>query len=324
MLQTIRQRNLDISISICSLCTTNPDFEMDIYKVTPLVEACCLIDSHHNGLNVEQKWIKLIELLLQKGSNPNHYGQNRGTPLTAFILKASTYLSGVFAEKILKILLQYGANVNLYSYTLSYAVSGVHAHPELVRLLLQHNVCQTNKNGQQPNTGYTPLEKIKKEREAACYRNKPNLVAIQYMLENGWQKYDLQQNQWRLQEEERKKQELLRFEEERKKQELLHQEKERKKQELLHQEEERKKQELLHQEEEQKKQKLLHQEEEQKEQEELKNKNITTNLRISLEKERIEKYNLLMHLHKIMLEMRELANTVNQLQDRCDKYEATQ
>ena len=356
MLQAINTYNLDYAITLCQSCI-NPDLEQDANHATPLVNACYSLRSRHNDINLEQKWTNLIELLLQKGSNPNHYGGNLGTPLTALIYNSATYLTENFAVEILKLLLKFGANVNDRPYILAHAVGGTNPKPEVVKLLLQYGICQTNKNGTKP--GYTPLESVKISRKTSP--QKTNLISIQFMLEHGWEAYDSQQNNLRVQEQlrietEQKRQERLRVEAEQerheqlrieaehlrietkqKRQEQLRVEAEQERQEQLRIEEE-KKLEHIRIEEEQERQDQLHIEQERQEQlrieeekrlEQLRvgeeklrqTKEQKANLQILLEKERIEKYNLATYLNKLLQEMHVLSNTVIQLQTRCDDYE---
>jgi len=221
MLQAINTYNLDYAITLCQSCI-NPDLEQDANHATPLVNACYSLRSRHNDINLEQKWTNLIELLLQKGSNPNHYGGNLGTPLTALIYNSATYLTENFAVEILKLLLKFGANVNDRPYILAHAVGGTNPKPEVVKLLLQYGICQTNKNGTKP--GYTPLESVKISRKTSP--QKTNLISIQFMLEHGWEAYDSQQNNLRVQEQlrietEQKRQERLRVEAEQERHEQL-------------------------------------------------------------------------------------------------------
>lgn len=190
MLQLIRNCNLDQAIMKCCRLCENPDKSMDANQITPLMEACGSICLFHDGKFVEEKWLKLIELLLRRGSNPNHFAQYKNLPqntaLTIFLYRANMYSHGIFAEKILKILLQYGADVNSSPYTLLYAVCGTYPHPEIVKLLLQHNVCQTNKFTYKSNIMFTVLDTIK----ATSHQDNSSLIAIKFMLENGWQKYE--------------------------------------------------------------------------------------------------------------------------------------
>ena len=267
MINLIASRQFDQVISICKK-GIHPDSEQDIYKVTPLVYLCARLEHFHNNQNIEQKTIELLDTLLRHGANPNHYGQNLGTAITVAIIRASTYLSGIYGVKIIKLLLDYQANVNGCPQTLHFAVSGTYPHPEIVKLLLQHGVCQTNKNGHNLKTGYTPLEYIKKCREAACVTNNPNLIAIQYMLENGWQKYDQREELNRLhllkQQEEEKRLHLLKQQEEEKRLQLLKQQEQEKQRQLLKQQEQEKQRQLLKQQEEETQQQLLKQQEEEK------------------------------------------------------------
>jgi len=123
--------------------------------------------------------------------------------------------------------------------------------------------------------------------------------------------------------------EQLRQEEERNRLEQLRQEEERNRLEQLRQEEERNRLEQLRQEEEQKRLEQLRQEEErnrleQLRQEELQNQDYSHKYAESqhlLEKERIEKYNLIIHMNEMMQKMCELAGVVGQLQNKCSQYE---
>lgn len=179
LLRLIQHYNLDLAIITCKTYK-NPDADENMYGITPLIAACNNICHIHDGQNVEVKWINLIELLLIRGSNPNHLTQTNYTSVTVFIQQASTFLSEVFAKRILRILLQYGANVNANPHTLYYAVIGINPHPCIIKILLQYNVA----------INCAELVTIKNRRKSEFYTNKPNLIAIQYMLEYGWQKYE--------------------------------------------------------------------------------------------------------------------------------------
>ena len=342
MLQLIDTFQFDQVIKLCQ-SGIHPDSHQDCYHVTPLIHACWKLLSHNkNGKNIESDWLNLIETLLKYGSNPNHYGQNRGTALNVTICHATTYLSGSFGAKIIKLLLDHGAAVNLYPYTLSYAVHGTHPHPEIVKLLLQHGVCQTNRN----ERNYTPLDLIR-AKKTGCYANAPNLIAIQYMLEHGWQQYDLQEEQRKkqlLQEEQKRQEEINRQhrqEAERKKQQLLQeeinrQEAERKKQQLLQeeinrQEAERKKQQLLQ--EEINRQHMLQEAERKKQQEEITRQQLLQDEIQKIEEEQNkllkqqqeiiqqEKYDLMIRINYMMQQIHLLSSTVKNLQNKCDEYE---
>jgi len=187
-----------------------PDNEQCVYKVTPLVHACWHLKNHdRSGKNIESDWYNLIKTLLIHKSNPNHYGGNKGTPLTIIVTNSASYITGEFANKIIELLIEFGANVNLCPHTLINALSGSYPSPLVVMTLLKHNICQTNKN----QAGLTPLQFLMKK--VSHRRQAPNIMKIKQMLECGYKIYEseleaqrLETEKIRLTEELRRKSEL--------------------------------------------------------------------------------------------------------------------
>jgi hypothetical protein len=185
----IQQGYVNEAIQRCNTITINPDLEYDRLLHTPLLNVCMHFYTHGNKFSVE-KWMELAEGLLKKGSDPNRIGVNAGSPLTVVVRRVQ--YSGLMMHlpgKLIKLLLQYGARINDDPHLLTRAVQGVWQDIEVVKILLQAGVCQTTKSGLKGD-GYTPLQYVKRSREAGCYRDCPRLIAIQYMLEHGYRAYE--------------------------------------------------------------------------------------------------------------------------------------
>jgi len=187
---TINSRNVESAIELCKKSGNNPDNEMDCYKMTPLVMACFFVNFDAKI----QKWYELIELLLQKGSNPNHYVANKGTALSVFISRAVDHLPEDFSVGVLNLLLQYGADVKSCPDILLRAISSLNGtHPVIFKKLLQCGACTTFRVHFGAG-GHTVLELINKllKGNYSMIKVKQSLLAAKFMLENGWQQYEAQ------------------------------------------------------------------------------------------------------------------------------------
>lgn len=159
MLRLLELEDLDGVLTMCD-SGIHPDKHLDVYKLTPLVKACCWFRSHsRQGIFQEQKWLAVIKKLLEKGSDPNHKSCNMGTPLIATVKNLYSG-SMILPKEVVRLLISFGANVNGDPNTLHFAVQAIHIDLEVLKLLLQHGICQTNKRH-----GTTPLEFLKKRED---------------------------------------------------------------------------------------------------------------------------------------------------------------
>lgn len=202
MLQLIEKSKVREAID-AFINVTNPDVEMSSCGRTPLVAACIFFNDiyYPTQQNIETLWYELIEILLQKGSNPNHIKLNSGPPLLEVI---NSLNSNKMKIEIIRMLLYYNADINIKRCVLLNACSHIYLYPDMIKFLLQSGVCCTNKD---PIVGtpYNYIDECIEKCNSSSDHNKnyKKYLDVHYMLKYGWISYDKKQ-----QIEENKKQTL--------------------------------------------------------------------------------------------------------------------
>ena len=289
--------NVDSALSLIASCN-NPDTILNIQLETPLSKLCSVCSQIIPHRHKIDKCYQLMEQLLKKGSNPNYQKTlNARTPTCLLIQQTITHL-GKSGVRFIELIISHGGDIQAYPELLNCAINSSFPCIEIIYVLLKAGLSANSKDVKLTQTPLECLQNKRKSRYGLHPQNAKKCNEIEYLLINGWKKYDqristkphertqqeLEQTQKRESEQQHEQQECQRQkyeqqqreQQERQRQELERQELKRqelKRQELERQELERrelKRQELERQELERQKHERQEYERQKHEQQELK------------------------------------------------------
>lgn len=177
MINALSDNNIKILLHI--LDDFHPDSEKDDETwYTPLLHLCTIYDSKIHDINI-------FEIMLKKGADPNYYQVKDNIIGTCALLLIIENNNCILQKlDIIKILIKYGADVNLNSQILLAAIVNPYPDLELVKLLLDANIEKNNgHNGLNPlETAQHIIETIKSETKKDSYDELKSLEMIVDMI----------------------------------------------------------------------------------------------------------------------------------------------